>query len=110
MSLDPKRVAERLGAEHTALPHTGGGAFGMARLAEILKERLGHSRRGATVRWILGSKVPMTPETEKLLIALAEKLSTPERRLNPVQLAAELLEQSVQQLANKHANLNVSGG
>ena len=104
MSLDPKRVAERLGAEHTTLPNTGGGAFGMARLAGLLEERLGHSRKGASVRWILGSKVPMTSETAKLLIALAEKLSTPERRVSPTQLAAELLERSVRQLANTQAS------
>jgi hypothetical protein len=103
MSLDPKEVAERLGAEHIAqLPNTGGGAFGMARLAEIIKikDRFGNMH-GSSVRWIPGSKVPVSPQTEKMLIALAEKLSTPERRIEPLQLAAHLLEESVRKLANE---------
>ena len=41
MTLDPKNVAARLEAEHVGqMPDVGGGAFGMARLAAALKERL----------------------------------------------------------------------
>lgn len=105
MTLDPMKIAERLGAEHVGqLPETGGGAFGMARLAHLLKERLdarGSRRAGNAVAWVLSPKVPMTPETEKLLIALAEKLSTAERRIDPTQLAAQLLEESLRRLAKE---------
>jgi hypothetical protein len=104
MTLDPKQIAERLGAEHVGQVPDTGGAFGMARLAQILKERLdarGPRRPGTAVAWVLSSKVPMSAETEKLLIALAEKLSTPERQIDPTQLAAQLLEESVQSLAKE---------
>lgn len=104
MTLDPTTIAQRLGAEHRGqVPDTGGGAFGMARMAEAFKERLGSQgdRKGTSIRWVLNSKVPMSAETEKLLIALAEKLSTPEQRINPMQLAAQLLEESVQKLAKE---------
>ena len=104
MALDPKKIAERMGAEHVGqTPDNGGGAFGMSRLAEVIKERSGRSRPGTSVRWILNSKVPMTPETEKMLIALAEKLTTPEKRIDPMQLAAQLLEESVQRLAKEQS-------
>ncbi len=106
MMLDPEKIAARLGAAHFAeLPDVGGGAFGLALLAERLKERLDSRSRphGAGVGWIMSSKVPMSPETERLLIAIAEKLSTPERRINPMQLASQLLEESVQKLAQEKA-------
>ena len=38
MNLDPKKIAERLGATHVAqLPKHDVGAFGMAQLAALLK-------------------------------------------------------------------------
>jgi hypothetical protein len=76
----------------------------MAALAQKMKQRLdarGARPHGSAVGWVLGSKVPVSAETEKLLIQLAEKLSTPQRRVDPIQLAAQLLEQSVQRLANE---------
>ena len=103
MTLDPKKIAERLGATYVnQAPDVDGGAFGMAHLAEIMKQRLdvrGGRRQGSAVAWLLSSKVPMSAETERLLIALAEKLSTSDRLVDPMQLAAQLLEESVQRLA-----------
>ena len=105
MTIDPRVFADRLGAEHFGqVPDTGGGAFGMARLAEALKQRLDARearKRGSAVAWVLNSKVKMSAETERLLIALADKLSTPEHRVNPMELAAQLLEESVQKLASE---------
>jgi hypothetical protein len=105
VTLEPEKIAERLGATHFAeLPDVGGGAFGMAQLAKRLKERLdarGARRPGTGVGWIMNSKVPMSAETERLLIALAEKLTTPEQRVNPLQLAGQLLEESVRKLAQE---------
>lgn len=104
MTLDPKKIAARLGADHVgSVPDTGGGAFGMSHLAAILKERLEPARdrrlgQPTNVRWVLRPKVPMSRETETQLILLAERLSSPERRINPMQLAAQLLEESVQKL------------
>ena len=103
MTLDPDKIAKRLGATYVSqAPVSADGAFGMTRLAQMLKERLdarGRRRQGTAIGWVLNSKVAMSAETEKLLIALAEKSSTPERRIDPMQLAAELLEESVQILA-----------
>jgi hypothetical protein len=102
MTLDPKKVAARLGAEHVGqMPDVGGGAFGMARLAAALKERLEPAQgrrpgRPTNIRWVLFPKVPMSRETENQLILLAEQLSTPERRVSPMQLAAQLLEETWQ--------------
>jgi hypothetical protein len=105
MTLDPRNVAARLGAEHVGqMPDIGGGAFGMARLAAALKERLEPEQgrrpgRPTNIRWVLVPKVPMSRETENQLILLAEQLSTPERRVSPMQLAAQLLEESLQKKA-----------
>ncbi len=86
------------------MPDVGGGAFGMARLAAALKERLepAPGRRPSqpsNIRWVLFPKVPMSRETENQLILLADQLSTPERRVNPMQLAAQLLEETLQKMA-----------
>ena len=102
MTLDPAAIAARLGAKHVGqLPDIGGGAFGMARLAATLKERLQpvqsrRSGRPSEVRWVLSAKVPMSRETENQLVLLADQLSTPERRISPMQLAAQLLEETLQ--------------
>jgi hypothetical protein len=106
MTLDPKNVAARLGAEHVCqMPDVGGGAFGMARMAAVLKERLQpqEHRPGqrTETRWIMNSKVPMSRETENQLIILAEQLSTPERRVSPMQLAAQLLEETLRKLTQQ---------
>jgi hypothetical protein len=109
MTLDPEKIAARLGAVHVGqVPDTGGGAFGMARLAAVLKARLEPSRgrrpgRPTDVRWIMRPKVPMSRETENQLILLAEQLSTPQRRISPMQLAAQLLEEMVQKLAKEQS-------
>jgi hypothetical protein len=106
MTLDPEKIAKRLGATHVApVAISDAGAFGMAHLALTLKTRLDPrgNRHGTAVGWILSSRVPISAETERLLIALAEKLSTDQRRVDPMQLAAEILEQSVQRLANEQA-------
>lgn len=103
MTLDPKSIANRLGAEHKGqCPETGGGAFGMARLAEILKDRLHTHDTGEGYGWVR-TKVPMNAATEKLLFALAAKMSTAERRIDPLQLAAQIFEESVQKLAREQS-------
>ena len=66
MAKNVNRIAEKLGATHKGtLPDVGGGAFGMARLAEILTERLQPSQgrrpgRPSDPSWVLQGKVPMS--------------------------------------------------
>jgi hypothetical protein len=66
------------------LPDVGGGAFGAARLAHIVA-----ARQSGTVA------VPVTGVTIDKLIRLAEKASTAERKVDPVEVAARLLEGAV---------------
>ena len=101
MALDPKRIAEAMGAVHVGgVPEVGGGAFGAARLAEILKERLEPSKgrrpgRPTNVLWVQRPKIPISLETQEALLHLAKKMSTPDRKVSPMQVAAQLLEEAV---------------
>jgi len=101
MAKNTKRIAKKLGARIVVeMPDTGGGAFGMIRLGEILRERLqpgNGQRKGrpSDPSWVLREAVPMSEETRKRLTELANKMSTERRRISPMQLAAQLLEQSL---------------
>jgi hypothetical protein len=98
------RIADRLGARVIArLPEVGGGAFGAARLAQIIEQlqfRLVPGQglragRPTEPKWVRHPKVPMSTATEKRLIRLAEQASTAKRKISPMQLAAQILEDVV---------------
>jgi hypothetical protein len=97
-------IAKSIGAKHVGtLQDVGGGAFGMARLAQTMHARLAPSTgkrpgRPTNVRWTERAKVPMSTETLTSLQELSHRLSSEERRISPMQLAAQLLEESVVQL------------
>jgi hypothetical protein len=97
-----KRIAKALGAKiGRPVPNTGGGAFGMARLAAVLSARLEPIRgkrpgRPSDPSWVYSRKVPMSEETLDRLEELAQSVSTAQRRVSPMQVAAQLLEQSIQ--------------
>ena len=104
MAKNIKKIADLLGAKIVAdLPETGGGTFGAARLAEIvarLQTRLepGQGKRPGrptAAEWVHHRKLPMSDETFKKLEELAAKASTEERRVAPMQLAAQLLEEAI---------------
>ena len=101
MAKNIDRIAKKLGATvKRKVPDVGGGAFGMARLAQVLCERLqpSHGRRPgrpSDPSWVLQGKVPMSEETKQRLADLADKLSSDGRRVSPMQVAAQLLEESV---------------
>jgi hypothetical protein len=106
MAKNIEKVADLLGATIVAtIPETGGGAFGVARLAKLvasLQERLEPSEgkrpgRPTDASWVHHSKVPMSEETMRKLVRLAEHASSPERRVSPMQVAAQLLEEAVSQ-------------
>ena len=107
MSKKIQKLAKALGARVVAeLPDTGGGAFGAARLGQLvadLQTELRPSRgkrpgRPTRSGWSQRPKIPMSKSTERRLIALARKASTPERKISPMQIAARLLEDAVAQL------------
>jgi hypothetical protein len=98
------RLARRLGAKVVAeVPETGGGAFGAARLAAIvanLQSRLVPSRgrrpgRPTEATWVHHPKVPMSEATERRLARLARRASTDGRKVSPMQVAAQILEDAV---------------
>lgn len=101
MAKNVQKIAEGLGAKIVGkVPYTGGGAFGAARLAEIMKQRLVPSAgkragRPANPAWDQRPKVPMSKKTLRRLQKLAQQASTKERKVTAMQIAAQLLEESV---------------
>lgn len=106
MAKNIERIAGLLGATVTgSAPEAGGGAFGAARLAGLvasLQACLGPGQgrrpgRPTDARWVHHPKIPMSEETAQRLARLAELASTPDRRVSPMQVAAQLLEEAVAQ-------------
>jgi len=104
MARNIKQIAQVMGAEVVGkVPETGGGAFGAARLAHVvsnLRERLQPSRglrpgRPTSKDWVVRSKIPMSPNTRRKLRRLAKQMSTTKRKVSPMQVAAQLLEEAV---------------
>src|SRR5438105_3327998 len=101
MPIDPQEFARLLGAEIVGeVPDVGGGPFGMARLARILHQRLTPSQgerpgRPTSPDWATRCKVPMSEATLAKLAQMAEEMSTSERRVSPMQVAAQLLEEAL---------------
>ena len=106
MAKNVNKIAEALGTKVVGeVPDTGGGALGMSRLAGILRTRLepGQGRRPGRPSdplWVLQRKVPMSEETLERLTQLAESISTAERKVSPMQVAAQLLEDSVDRVSS----------
>jgi hypothetical protein len=101
MPIEPEEFARMLGAEIVGeVPDVGGGPFGMARLARILHQRLTPSQgerpgRPTNPNWVTRCKVPMSEATLEQLTQMAEAMSSPQRRISPMQVAAQLLEEAL---------------
>lgn len=101
MAKNRVQLAKLLGAKIVGkVPDVGGGAFGMARIAHLLHERLTPSEgerpgRPTNPKWVRRPKVPMSAATTQKLTKLAEALSTPNRKVSPMQVAAQLLEEAL---------------
>ena len=95
-----EELARKLGAEVVGtVPDYSAGAFGAAKLARTLRERLepGHGKRPgrpSNPNWSKRSKVPLAEETEERLEQLARMLSDEHRKVSPMQVAAQLLEEA----------------
>ena len=81
------------------VPDYSAGAFGVAILAKTMRDRLEpgrrkRRRRPSNRRWTKRSKVPMAVETEARLKRLARMLSDDDRQITPMQVAAQLLEET----------------
>ena len=97
-------IAERLGAKVVGqVPEAGGGASGPARLAHIvegLQTRLVPGRgkragRPSDASWVRHPKIPMSRATEQRLVRLAERASIGRRKVSPMQIAAQILEDAL---------------
>jgi hypothetical protein len=104
MAKNIKRIAAGLGAKVVGrVPDTGGGAFGAARLARIIETmqaRLvpGQGRRPGRptdATWVRHPKVPMSDATQQRLARLAEQISAGGRKVSPMQIAAQILEDAL---------------
>lgn len=104
MAKNIKRIADRLGAEIIGqVSETGGGAFGAARLArriESLQARLvpGQGKRAgrpSDPSWVRHPKIPLSEATRQRLVRLAERASASGRKVSPMQIAAQILEDAL---------------
>jgi hypothetical protein len=104
MARNTKKLAEALGATRVIkVPDTGGGAFGAAWLGHIvatIQGRLepGQGRRPGrptNANWVRHPKVPMSDATRERLSRLAEEASTKGRKVSPMQVAAQILEDAL---------------
>ncbi len=104
MAKNCERIAAALGAKVVVrVPHTGGGAFGAARLARIVANIQARLEPGQGLRpgrptdasWTQHPKVPMSDATRQRLARLAEQSSVGGRKVSPMQIAAQLLEEAV---------------
>jgi len=110
MAKNVNTIAKKLGATVQAeVPETGGGVFGMDRLAAILTTRLQPGQglrpgRPSDPSWVIQGKVPMSEETKELLTNMATELSGEGRKVSPMQVAAHLLEESVSRFATANGD------
>ncbi len=110
MPKDPQEFADLFGAKIVGeAPDVGGGPFGMARLAHIMHQRLTPSQgerpgRPTDSTWATRPKIPMSEATRQRLVEIAEAMSTPERRVSPMQVAAQLLEEAVSRVPSSSHN------
>jgi hypothetical protein len=104
MAKNIAKISAGLGAKVVGkVPHTGGGAFGAARLAHIVKTIQARLEPGQGLRpgrptdasWVRHPKVPMSDATRQRLARLAEQSSTGGRRVSPMQIAAQILEDAL---------------
>ncbi len=101
MAKNVAKIAELVGGTVVGqVPNVGGGAFGMARLAGILQQRLepGQGKRPGRPTdssWIHRPKVPMSALTARKLKLLAKQASASGRKVTATQVAAQLLEEAL---------------
>jgi hypothetical protein len=101
MAKNIDKIAELLGGKVVGkVPHVGGEAFGMGRLAHILQQRLEPGKgkrpgRPTDAIWIHRPKVPMSAATARKLKMLAKQASASGRKVTATQVAAQLLEEAL---------------
>ena len=104
MARNIKTIAAELGAKVVGqVPETGGRAFGAARLARCVKTLQGRlvpgrgkrAGRPSDASWVRHPKIPMSEGTRRRLVHLAERASAAGRKVSPMQIAAQILEEAL---------------
>lgn len=107
MAKNRDKLAKLFGAKIVGqIPDVGGGVLGMARVARILHERLTPGQgdrpgRPTNPDWVSRPKVPMSASTAKKLAQIAAALSNSQRKVSPMQVAGQVLEEAVKRLKVK---------
>lgn len=102
------KIVERVGAKILGkIPEVEPGVFGDAKLAEIFAQQLEPSQgkrpgRPTNPSWVRRPQIPMGEETFRKLIWISSQMSSPARRVSPMQVAAQLLEDAVKQFIEQH--------
>ena len=104
-----QKIAKGLGATiRKPVPDVGGGPFGAARLAAVLSTRLQSTRgRPSDPTWSVSRQIPMREETLSQLQKLAKSFSSEGRSISPMQVAAQLLEKSLEQVRKEEKKVSV---
>jgi hypothetical protein len=110
MAKNIEKIAEALGATRVIkVPDSGGGAFGAAWLGHIVATIQGRLEPGQGLRpgrptdasWVRHPKVPMSDATRQRLALLAEQSSTGGRKVSPMQIAAQILEEALSSMPER---------
>jgi hypothetical protein len=108
-----QKIAEHLQATvGEPIPNANGGAFGAAHLAAVLSARLKPAQgkrmgRPSDPAWNVSRRIPMKEETLAQLQALATQFSNEGRAISPMQVAAQLLEKSLEQVMKEGSQTHV---
>jgi hypothetical protein len=102
MMADIEEIAKAMGAKIIGrVPNVQGGALGAAHLAGIYQARMEEVRKeqGPSTEKIpnLTIEIPIGEATAQALAELADLVSTPNKRISPMQVARGLLSQSASQ-------------
>jgi hypothetical protein len=105
MQLDMDRIARALGAERRGAVSAGGGYFGAMQLLAEIEARFrvpSGGGRPTDPRWTERRLLPLAPRTLKKLEDLAAKVrESGGTNVEPMQLAALLLEKTTEQLSRR---------
>jgi hypothetical protein len=107
MRLDMNKIARGLGAERLGKVAATSGYFGAVQLAAEIEARFRvppSGGRPTDARWTERRLVPLTPRTLKRLEEIARNMSAHRRvRIEPMQLAALLLERKTEEVSEREA-------
>lgn len=104
--LDMDKIARGLGAERLGKVAAGGGYFGAMQLLTDIEERFrvpAGGGRPTDPSWTERRLLPLAPRTLKKLEQISSKVREHGMNIEPMQLAALLIEKSVEQLSEEEA-------